>query len=155
GKFVEFFGDALSRLTVPDRATIANMAPEYGATVGFFPVDAQTLTYLRQTGRSEEQVAATEAYYRAQGLFGPVRSGELDYSQVLTLDLGTIQPNVAGPKRPQDRIALTDLKDQFASLLAKPVAEGGYGRPASGRRKEEDEGSTAAGGRRKEKGGGS
>src|SRR4029077_6030499 len=112
GKFVEFFGEDLAKLTVPDRATIANMAPEYGATVGFFPVDAQTLTYLRQTGRSEEQIAATEAYYRRQGMFGPVRFGEVDYSQVLTLDLSTVTPNVAGPKRPQDRIPLADLKGQ-------------------------------------------
>jgi aconitate hydratase A / 2-methylisocitrate dehydratase len=127
GKFVEFFGEDLGKLTVPDRATIANMAPEYGATVGFFPVDAQTLNYLRQTGRSEEQIAATEAYYRAQGLFGPVGPGEVDYSQVLILDLATITPNVAGPKRPQDRIPLADLKPQFETLLKKPVTDGGYG----------------------------
>ena len=128
GKFVEFFGEDLAKLTVPDRATIANMAPEYGATVGFFPVDAQTLTYLRQTGRSEEQIAATEAYYRAQGCFGPVRPGEVDYSQVVKLDLSTITPNVAGPKRPQDRIPLADLKPQFETLVMKPVADGGYGK---------------------------
>ena len=134
GKFVEFFGEALSKLTVPDRATLANMAPEYGATVGFFPVDAQTLAYLRQTGRSEEQITSTEAYYRQQGMFGPVRAGDVDYSQVLTLDLSTIAPNVAGPKRPQDRIALADLKGQFESLLTKPVADGGYGKKESGRR---------------------
>jgi aconitate hydratase len=136
GKFVEFFGEALSKLTVPDRATLANMAPEYGATVGFFPVDAQTLAYLRQTGRSEEQIATTEAYYRQQALFGPVRAGEVDYSQVLTLDLATITPSVAGPKRPQDRIPLADLKNQFESLITKPVAEGGYGKAAWERRME-------------------
>jgi aconitate hydratase A / 2-methylisocitrate dehydratase len=128
GKFVEFFGEDLSKLTVPDRATIANMAPEYGATVGFFPVDAQTLAYLRQTGRSEEQVAAAEAYYRQQELFGPVLAGQVDYSQVLTLDLSTITPNVAGPKRPQDRIPLTELKPQFEALVKKQVADGGYGK---------------------------
>ena len=137
GKFVEFFGEALSKLTVPDRATIANMAPEYGATVGFFPVDAQTLAYLRQTGRTEESIAATEAYYRRQGMFGPFQPGDLDYSQVLTLDLSTITPNVAGPKRPQDRIPLADLKGEFEALLTRPVAEGGYGKPEGGRRKEE------------------
>ncbi len=117
GKFVEFFGEALARLTVPDRATLANMAPEYGATVGFFPVDAQTLAYLRQTGRAEEQIAATEAYYRQQGLFGPVRPGEIDYSQVLDARSLHDHANVAGPKRPQDRIALTNLKSAFESLL--------------------------------------
>ena len=128
GKFVEFFGADVAKLTVPDRATISNMAPEYGATVGFFPVDAQTLTYLRQTGRTEAQVAATEAYYRMQGCFGPVEAGTIDYSQVLTLDLSTITPNVAGPKRPQDRIPLADLKRRFETLLRSPVSEGGYGK---------------------------
>ncbi|MEO8440940.1 MAG: aconitate hydratase AcnA [Betaproteobacteria bacterium] len=130
GKFVEFFGAGIAKLTVPDRATIANMAPEYGATVGFFPVDAQTLNYLRQTGRSEQQIAATEAYYRAQGLFGPADANEIQYSDVLTLDLAAITPNVAGPKRPQDRIALAELKTQFASLLKMPTADGGYGKKA-------------------------
>ncbi len=128
GKFVEFFGAGIAKLTVPDRATIANMAPEYGATVGFFPVDAQTLNYLRQTSRSVEQIAATEAYYKAQGLFGPARADEIDYSDLLTLDLAAITPNVAGPKRPQDRIALAELKTQFASLLKKPTVDGGYGK---------------------------
>jgi len=128
GKFVEFFGADIAKLTVPDRATIANMAPEYGATVGFFPVDAQTLAYLRQTGRSEAQVAATEAYYRLQGCFGPVRAGEIDYSQVLELDLSAITPNVAGPKRPQDRVPLAELKSRFESVLKIPVSEGGYGK---------------------------
>ena len=128
GKFVEFFGAGIAKLTVPDRATIANMAPEYGATVGFFPVDAQTLNYLRQTGRPEQQIAATEAYYRAQGLFGPADADEIQYSDVLTLDLAAITPNVAGPKRPQDRIALAELKSEFATLLKKPTADGGYGK---------------------------
>jgi aconitate hydratase len=126
GKFVEFFGEDIAGLTVPDRATLSNMAPEYGATVGFFPVDAQTLAYLRQTGRPEAQIAAAEAYYRVQGCFGPVKPGEVDYSQVLTLDLTTIEPNVAGPKRPQDRIPLADLKPRFEKLIKAPVGEGGY-----------------------------
>jgi aconitate hydratase len=128
GKFVEFFGEDVAKLTVPDRATISNMAPEYGATVGFFPVDAQSLAYLRQTGRPEAQVAATEAYYKLQGCIGPVRPGEIDYSQVIELDLSSIQPNVAGPKRPQDRIPLAELKPRFESLLKAPVSEGGYGK---------------------------
>ncbi len=140
GKFVEFFGEDIARLTVPDRATISNMAPEYGATLGFFPVDAQTIAYLRQTGRPEAQVAAAEAYYRLQGCFGPVKPGEADYSQVLKLDLSTIQPNVAGPKRPQDRIPLSGLKPKFESLVQAPVAEGGYGKAKGGRRKAEGQG---------------
>jgi aconitate hydratase len=131
GKFVEFFGAGIANLTVPDRATIANMAPEYGATVGFFPVDAQTLNYLRQTGRTEEQIAATEAYYKGQGLFGPARADEIDYTEVLTLDLSAITPNVAGPKRPQDCIALAELKAQFDTILKKPTADGGYGKTVS------------------------
>ena len=128
GKFVEFFGAGIANLTVPDRATIANMAPEYGATVGFFPVDAETLNYLRQTGRPPADIAATEAYYRSQGLFGPARTDEIEYTEVLPLDLAAITPNVAGPKRPQDRIALTELKTQFAAVLKKPTADGGYGK---------------------------
>jgi len=128
GKFVEFFGEGVSRLTVPDRATIANMAPEYGATVGFFPVDEVTLAYLRQTGRNEDRVQIAEAYLRFQGLFGAAKAGEVDFSEVLELDLGTITPNVAGPKRPQDRVPVARLKQEFATTLAKPVAEGGYGR---------------------------
>jgi aconitate hydratase len=134
GKFVEFFGEDVARLTVPDRATISNMAPEYGATVGFFPVDAQTIDYLRQTGRPEAQVAATEAYYKLQGCFGPVLPGQIDYSQVLELDLASIQPNVAGPKRPQDRIPLAELKTRFESLIKAPVSDGGYGKPRGGGR---------------------
>ena len=128
GKFVEFFGEDVASLTVPDRATLSNMSPEYGATVGFFPVDAQTIAYLRQTGRPENQIAGAEAYYKLQGCFGPVKPGEVDYSQVLTLDLSTIEPNVAGPKRPQDRIALSNLKSKFEQLVTAPVAEGGYGK---------------------------
>ncbi|MGH8619712.1 MAG: aconitate hydratase AcnA, partial [Burkholderiales bacterium] len=135
GKFVEFFGAGVANLTVPDRATISNMAVEYGATVGFFPVDAQTLAYLRQTGRDEARIAATEAYYRAQGCLGPVQAGDVDYSQVLPLDLATITPNLAGPKRPQDRIPLAEVKPRFASLLKKPVADGGYGKTGTTVRK--------------------
>jgi aconitate hydratase len=140
GKFVEFFGEDVAGLTVPDRATLSNMAPEYGATVGFFPVDAQTLAYLRQTGRPEESVAAAEIYYKLQGCFGPVRPGEVDYSQVLTLDLSTIQPNVAGPKRPQDRIPLADLKSRFERLIKAPVGDGGYGKVESRKSKVESNG---------------
>ncbi len=126
GKFVEFFGEGVANLTVPDRATVSNMSPEYGATVGYFPLDEQTLRYLRATGRDEAQVAATEAYYRMQGIFGAAKPGEVDFSQVVTLDLSTIVPNVAGPKRPQDRVPLADIKPRFDALLTQPVADGGY-----------------------------
>jgi aconitate hydratase len=128
GKFVEFHGEGASSLSVTDRATIANMAPEYGATMGFFPVDEETCLYLEATGRSAEQVSAVRNYYTAQGMFGIPRRGDCHYSTVLELDLATIQPSVAGPKRPQDRIELPNLKDQFRSLLQKPVSEGGYGK---------------------------
>jgi aconitate hydratase len=129
GKFVEFFGPGAARLTLPDRATIANMAPEYGATMGYFPVDAESLAYLRGTGRSEEQVKLVEDYYRAQGLFGiPQKKDALDFSSIVELDLAAVKPSVAGPKRPQDRIEIPDLKSSFASLLTKPVSEGGYGK---------------------------
>jgi aconitate hydratase len=131
GKFVEFFGAGIANLTVPDRATISNMAVEYGATIGFFPLDAVTLNYLRQTGRPDEAIAAAEAYYKQQGLFGPARGDEIKYSDVLALDLATITPNVAGPKRPQDRIALANLKGEFAEMLKKPTADGGYGKAAA------------------------
>ncbi len=127
GKFVEFFGDGAATLSVPDRATIANMAPEYGATMGFFPVDEQTVRYLEGTGRTREEIEAFEAYFRAQGLFGMPRAGEIDYSKVLRLDLASIEPSVAGPKRPQDRIALGKLKETFETLLTAPVAENGFG----------------------------
>ncbi len=130
GKFVEFHGDGAASLSVTDRATIANMAPEYGATMGFFPIDEQTCRYLEATGRAKEHVDAVRIYYTAQGMFGIPRKGECNYSQVLDLDLATIQPSVAGPKRPQDRIELPNVKAQFISLLQKPVAEGGYGKTA-------------------------
>jgi len=111
---------------VPDRATIANMAPEYGATMGFFPVDARTVEYFKGTGRTGEEIAAFEAYFKAQGLFGIPRAGEIDYSSVVTLDLGTVAPSLAGPKRPQDRIEITHLSRQFKTLFSKPVAENGF-----------------------------
>ena len=116
GKFVEFFGPGAAALPVVDRATIANMAPEYGATMGFFPIDAECVNYLRATGRSEELCLAYENYYRAQGLFGIPKKGDIDYSQELELNLGTVVPSVAGPKRPQDRIELPNMKKSFVSV---------------------------------------
>jgi len=128
GKFVEYFGEGAASLSLTDRATIANMAPEYGATMGFFGVDEETCNYLKATGRPEERVNAFRNYFKAQGLFGIPRKGEIEYSQVLELDLSTITPNVAGPKRPQDRIELSSLKDKFLDLLRRPAAENGYGK---------------------------
>jgi len=128
GKFVEFHGDGAASLSVPDRATIANMAPEYGATMGFFPIDRETCGYLSVTGRSEEHVQSVANYYKAQGLFGMPKEGECEYSKVLELDLGSIEPSVAGPKRPQDRIELSRLREQFRDLLQKPTTAGGYGK---------------------------
>src|SRR5881398_1398988 len=127
GKFVEFYGEGAASLPVPDRATIGNMSPEYGATMGFFPVDQESVTYLLATGRSEEQCAAFENYFRAQKMFGMPRKGEIDYSIDLELNLADVQPAVAGPKRPQDRINLPALGETFRSLLQKPVKDGGYG----------------------------
>jgi aconitate hydratase len=129
GKFVEFHGDGAATLAVAERATIANMAPEYGATMGFFPVDDETLRYYRATGRSDEQVALIRDYYQAQGMFGMPRAGQCDYTQVLDLDLASVKPGVAGPKRPQDRVELADLGTTFRALLTAPVPTG-YGRPA-------------------------
>jgi len=126
GKFVEFFGEGTETLSVPDRATIANMAPEYGATMGFFPVDAKTIDYYRGTGRSADAVAALEAYWKAQGMFGIPKAGELDYTQVLEMDLAAVRPSVAGPKRPQDRIELGSLKAKFTELFSAPVAGNGF-----------------------------
>ena len=128
GKFVEFHGEGASSLSVTDRATIANMAPEYGATMGFFPVDEETCVYLTATGRSEEHVDLVRSYYKAQHMFGIPKKGECDYSTVYELDLDSIQPGVAGPKRPQDRIDLPKLKEQFTELMLKPVIDGGYGK---------------------------
>ncbi|WP_097459242.1 aconitate hydratase AcnA [Mangrovitalea sediminis] len=117
GKFVEFFGGGLDRLPLADRATIANMAPEYGATCGFFPVDHETLTYMRLSGRDDETLALVEAYCKAQGLWRDDDSAEPEFTDVLELDLGTVQPSLAGPKRPQDRVALTDMKTAFEELM--------------------------------------
>src|SRR3990167_3688609 len=130
GKFVEFFGEGTASLALPDRATIANMAPEYGATMGFFPVDEKTLDYFRGTGRSKAEIEAFEAYFRAQGLFGVPKTGDIDYSQVVKLDLGKVTPSLAGPKRPQDRIELGQVASQFKSLFSKPNSENGFNQPA-------------------------
>jgi len=130
GKFVEFFGPGTESLAVPDRATIANMAPEYGATMGFFPVDARTVEYFKGTGRTADEIAAFEAYFKAQGLFGIPRAGDIDYSSVVTLDLSSVAPSLAGPKRPQDRIEITHLSSQFKSLFSKPVSENGFNQNA-------------------------
>jgi aconitate hydratase len=127
GKFVEFYGEGAATLPVPDRATIGNMSPEYGATMGFFPVDGESVAYLRATGRTDEQCAAFENYFRAQKMFGMPRKGEIDYSVNMDVDLAEVQPSVAGPKRPQDRINLPDLGETFRSLLQKSVKDGGYG----------------------------
>jgi aconitate hydratase len=135
GKFVEFYGEGAASLPLPDRATIANMAPEYGATMGYFPVDEESVNYLRATGRTDEQCAAFRAYFEAQQMFGMPRKGAIDYSTDIDLDLSSVQPGVAGPKRPQDRINLPDLKSTFLGLLEKPVADGGYNKPTHGRGK--------------------
>jgi aconitate hydratase len=126
GEFVEFFGEGAAALNVADRATIANMAPEYGATMGFFPADFKTLDYLRMTGRSLEKIGLIEAYLKAQGLLGMPKAGDIDYSRVIEFDLSQVVPSVAGPKRPQDRVALTDIKGTFESLLVAPIEKGGY-----------------------------
>ncbi|PYK12612.1 MAG: aconitate hydratase, partial [Verrucomicrobia bacterium] len=128
GKFVEFYGEGAASLPVPDRATIGNMSPEYGATMGYFPVDRESVDYLKSTGRSEEQCLAFENYFRAQEMFGMPLKGEIDYSIGINLDLADVQPSVAGPKRPQDRINLPDLGKTFRALLEKPVSDGGYGK---------------------------
>jgi aconitate hydratase len=128
GKFVEFYGDGAASLPLPDRATIGNMAPEYGATMGFFPVDTESINYFRLTGRSEEMVDRFEQYFKAQQLFGMPQKGQIDYSVDLELDLGTVQPSVAGPKRPQDRVDLDHLGSSFHELFSKPAKEGGYGK---------------------------
>ena len=126
-KFVEFFGAGVEALSLPDRATLSNMCPEYGATIGFFPPDAETMRYLRLTGRDETHVDMVEAYLKAQGIFGIPRLGDVEYSDVLEIDLAEIEPSVAGPKRPQDRIALSDVKKTFTELLTRPIAEDGFG----------------------------
>ena len=130
GKFVEFFGEGTRTLALPDRATIGNMAPEYGATMGFFPVDERTIEYFKGTGRTKSEIEAFEAYFRAQGLFGVPLAGEVDYSQVVKLDLGQVTPSLAGPRRPQDRIELGKVAGQFADLFSKSNADNGFNRPA-------------------------
>ncbi|GAB3377862.1 aconitate hydratase AcnA [Massilia agri] len=126
GKFVEFFGEGTRSLSTTDRATIANMAPEYGATMGFFPVDEATVDYFRGTGRTEAELAAFEGYYKAQGMFGIPQAGEIDYTRVLELDLSTVTPSLAGPKRPQDRIELGSVKNTFTELFSKPTTQNGF-----------------------------
>jgi aconitate hydratase len=131
GKFVEYFGKGAASLSVPDRATIANMSPEYGATMGYFPIDEETCAYLRATGRTEAQVELVRRYYQAQGMFGIPEKGQCKYSSVLELDLEEIEPAVSGPRRPQDRIRLSQLKGAFHELLQKPLGDDGYAKPAS------------------------
>jgi aconitate hydratase len=131
GQFVEYFGEGAASLSAPARAVVANMSPDYGATIGFFGVDDKTIEYLRTTGRPADLVEAVQAYFTAQGLFGIPRKGEIDYTRVIELDLSSVVPSVSGPKFPQDRIDLPKIKSRFESLLAKPVAERGYGKPAA------------------------
>ena len=130
GKFVEFFGEGTESLSLTDRATIANMAPEYGATMGFFPVDEATIDYFHGTGRTKAEIDAFEAYFKAQGLFGIPKAGEIDYSKVVKLDLTSVAPSLAGPKRPQDRIEIGHVKENFRELFAKPVADNGFNKKA-------------------------
>ncbi|MES2940201.1 MAG: aconitate hydratase, partial [Pseudomonadota bacterium] len=130
GKFVEFFGEGTRSLAVPDRATIGNMAPEYGATMGFFPVDENTIEYFEGTGRTREQIEAFEAYFRAQGMFGVPMPGDIDYSQTVRLDLGSVTPSLAGPKRPQDRIEIGKVAANFRELFSRPAAENGFNQHA-------------------------
>jgi aconitate hydratase len=129
GKFVEFFGAGTQSLSLPDRATIANMAPEYGATMGFFPVDGKTIDYFKGTGRTKEEIELFEAYFKAQKLFGVPKKGEINYSSVVTLDLSKVTPSLAGPKRPQDRIEITHLSKQFKKLFSAPIADNGFNQP--------------------------
>ncbi len=129
-KFVEYFGEGASTLSATDRATVANMAPDYGATCGFFAIDDKTLEYYRMTGR-EEHCDAIESYLKAQGMYGIPRKGEIDYSQVVELDLSTVRPSVSGPKQPEERLNLEAIKDRFNELFSKPVAESGYNKPAA------------------------
>jgi aconitate hydratase A / 2-methylisocitrate dehydratase len=130
GKFVEFFGEGTASLSVPDRATIANMAPEYGATMGFFPVDDKTIDYFRGTGRSKSEIEALQAYFKAQKLYGVPRSGDIDYSTTLSLDLSAVAPSLAGPRRPQDRIELGNVKQRFGELFSTSMDQGGFSQPA-------------------------
>jgi aconitate hydratase len=130
---VEFYGPGAVSLPVTDRATIANMAPEYGATMGFFGIDEETIAYLRATGRSEEQCVTVKNYYEAQGLWGiPTEKGVLDFTTEMEMDLGDVVPCVSGPKRPQDRIEVPALKSKFNELLVADVKAGGYGKKPTG-----------------------
>ena len=142
GKFVEFFGEGVKTLSLPDRATISNMCPEYGATIGFFPPDNEAMRYLRLTGRDEVQIQLIEAYLKHQRLFGLPKLGDIEYSDVLEIDLNIIEPSIAGPKRPQDRIELSNAKNAFTDLLTTPLTAGGFGLTkekieADGRKKSE------------------
>ena len=127
GKFVEFFGEGVEALSTPDRATISNMCPEYGATVGFFPSDEESVNYLRATGRDEADLELVTTYLQQQNMYGIPKAGEVEYSEVLMIDLDAIEPSIAGPKRPQDRIELSKVKETFPRLLTAPLTEGGYG----------------------------
>jgi len=130
GAFVEFFGSGTESLSIPDRATLANMSPEYGATMGFFPVDGVTMEYFRTSGRTPDDIEACRSYYTAQGMYGIPRPGEIDYSRTLEFDLHSVRPSVAGPKRPQDRIELPALKNTMTQLFVKPAAESGFAKKA-------------------------
>ena len=130
GKFVEFFGEGAASLSVTDRATIANMAPEYGATMGFFPVDDKTIEYFKGTGRTKAEIEAFEAYFRAQKLYGMPKAGDIDYSQTLSLDLATVAPSLSGPRRPQDRIEIGKVKANFAELFSRPSSQDGFNKKA-------------------------
>jgi len=127
GKFVEFFGDGVSNLSLPDRATIANMAPEYGATMGFFPIDSNTVGFLKDTGKTAQEVVEFENYYKKQNLFGVPKKGQINYSEEIDIDLTKVEPSLAGPRRPQDRISLGNIKKTFKNYLSKPLTEGGFG----------------------------
>ena len=131
GKFVEFFGEGTETLSLTDRATIGNMAPEYGATMGFFPVDDQTIEYFKGTGRSKAEIDAFASYFKAQKMYGVPKSGEIDYTTVVALDLGSVVPSLSGPKRPQDRIEIGNVRNNFADLFSKPVTENGFNKQAS------------------------
>jgi len=133
GKFVEYFGEGARNLSLADRATIANMAPEYGATMGFFPVDDRSLDYLRESGRSEERTQAIKSYCQAQGIFGIPDEGEIEYTKTLTIDLSEMESSVAGPKNPKERISVSHLKGSFNELYGKPVSDGGFGQPEDSR----------------------
>src|SRR5471030_97748 len=131
GKFVEFFGEGTSHLALPERATIGNMAPEYGATMGFFPVDEKTIDYFKGTGRTDAEISAFEASFKAQNLFGVPKAGDIDYTKTLTLDLGTVAPSLAGPKRPQDRIEIGNVKSNFTELFSAAVSDNGFGKKSA------------------------